>query len=166
MAKKSKKEAAESEWLKQAANDLEVDLDDDENADIAREGKQRRLKLSGLQRTLDALLNVPLLPRGFSTRHLAMDSHLAGRILASAAASSNKHPLRKGNCMTVESGDGALTALGTSKRQREAEGVGAASEVLSSTRGHNRAAKAKKKKTASKPAGGGGSMVAGVFIPG
>ena len=64
--------------------------------------------------------------------------------------------------MTVESGDGALTALGTSKRQREAEGVGAASEVLSSTRGHNRAAKAKKKK----PRGGGGSMVAGVFIPG
>jgi len=166
VAKKSKKEAAESEWLKQAANDLEVDLDDDENADIAREGKQRRLKLNGLQRTLDALLNVPLLPRGFSTRHLAMDSHLAGRILASAAASSNKHPLRKGNCMTVESGDGALTALGTSKRQRDAEGVGAASEVLSSTRGHNRAAKAKKKKTASKPAGGGGSMVAGVFIPG
>ena len=45
---------AESEWLKQAANDLEVDLDDDENADIAREGKQRRLKLNGLQRTLDA----------------------------------------------------------------------------------------------------------------
>ena len=66
--------------------------------------------------------------------------------------------------MTVESGDGALTALGTSKRQRDAEGVGAASEVLSSTRGHNRAKK--KKKTASKPAGGGGSMVAGVFIPG
>ena len=65
--------------------------------------------------------------------------------------------------MTVESGDGALTALGTSKRQREAEGVGAASEVLSSTRGHNRAA-AKKKKAAR--GGGGGSMVAGVFIPG
>ena len=64
--------------------------------------------------------------------------------------------------MTVESGDGALTALGTSKRQREAEGVGAASEVLSSTRGHNK----KKKKPASKPGGGGGSMVAGVFIPG
>ena len=67
--------------------------------------------------------------------------------------------------MTVESGDGALTALGTSKRQREAEGVGAASEVLSSTRGH-KPAKKKKKTPASKPGGGGGSMVAGVFIPG
>ena len=112
------------------------------------------MKLNGLQRTLDALLNVPLLPRGFSTRHLAMDSHLAGRILASAAASSNKHPLRKGNCMTVENGDGALTALGTSKRQREAEGVGAASEVVSSssssTRGHNRVKK-KKSQEARKP---------------
>ena len=83
-----------------------------------------------MQKELDRLLQAPLLPRGFSTRHLAMDGALAGRILASAAASRDGLPVRQGNAMTVESGDTALHALETGKKKAEESMVGVASENI------------------------------------
>jgi hypothetical protein len=35
VVRKNKKQAAEHEWLQQAAKDLEVDLDDDDHADVS-----------------------------------------------------------------------------------------------------------------------------------
>ena len=84
--RKNKKASAEDEWLKKAAADLEVDLSDDENADIAMENKKVRKQLAAQRKELDDLLNQPLLPAGFSTRHLAMDPSLATKIVSTAAA--------------------------------------------------------------------------------
>jgi hypothetical protein len=77
--KKNKKQQAESEWLRKAAADMEVDLSDDEHADIAYESRQTRRTLQNHQRELDAMLKTPLRPAkgGF-----VMDPSAARQIVA------------------------------------------------------------------------------------
>lgn len=100
-----------------------------------------------LQTELDRLLKAPLLPRGFSTRHLAMDGTLAGRILASTAASRKGIPVREGNAMTVEVDDTALSALERSKKEAGESTVGVASENILTTENAMAAAAAPPKST-------------------
>jgi len=173
-----------------------VDLDDDDNADIAVEGKKARKEQLQLQAQLDRILNEPLLPRGFSTRHLAMDGQMAGRILASKAASRDGAPVRQGNAMTVEdAGATALRALEMGKKETAETVVGVASEDVKTDENAKGEAAAKKsrpnkRKRGVRPApagkrakkgsgkggkgggagggggGGGGKMVGGVYFPG
>jgi ATP-dependent RNA helicase DDX24/MAK5 len=142
VARTHKKQSAEAEWLRKAAEDLDVDLSDDENADIAMDSKRVRKALASQRRELDDLLNRPLVPEGFTTRHLAMDPHLARTIVASAeeaassaaAVNSSKRKKsgvgavrpRSGNMMTVEAGGSALEtlALGKAKAGKQAVALG------------------------------------------
>lgn len=138
-----------------------------------------------MQKELDRLLQAPLLPRGFSTRHLAMDGALAGRILASSAASRKGLPVRQGNAMTVEVDSTALNALEMSKKEAERSAAGVASEHVLTTENAKAATAAMKSKRPNKrkrrmrsvtptekakhARGGGGlvgRMVGGVYFPG
>ena len=158
-------------------------IDDALFVQIAQDGKKARQQQSALQKQLDRLLQAPLLPRGFSTRHLAMDGAIAGRILASTAASSKGMPVRQGNTMTVEVDDTALSALEMSKKEAGQAIPGVASENILTT--ENAIARKKSKRpnkrkrglksgppaVKSKGASGGGStaggrMIGGVFYPG
>lgn len=160
---------------------------------VAQDGKKARKEQAALQKELDRLLQAPLLPRGFSTRHLAMDGTLAGRILASTAASRKGIPVRQGNAMTVEVDGTALHALEMSKQEADSSIVGVASEnilttenamaaVLKKSNRPNKrkrnmktapsAKQGKRSRTARGADGGaggaaaGGKIVGGVYFPG
>lgn len=117
---------------------------------LAQDGRRARKEQAALQRELDRLLQAPLLPQGFSTRHLAMDGTLAGRILASTAASRKGLPVRQGNAMTVEVDGTALHALEMSKKEADSSIVGIASENVLTTENAMAAAALKKSKRPNK----------------
>ena len=122
-----------------------------------------------------------------------MDGTLAGRILASTAASRKGIPVRQGNAMTVEVDGTALHALEMSKKEADSSIVGVASEnilttenamaaVLKKSNRPNKrkrsmktapsAKQGKRSRTARGADGGGGGaaaggkIVGGVYFPG